>query len=314
MPLDVPIPATVAARDLVTQSMIWPSDRESAIRIDSFVSALGSVVLSSLVAPLHLNAVYLPADRTGIMQAHRVVVSSLIANASSAGLGPVGPAQTMTGVLADFLTHLVNMNPVEDPSKCTLKDRAGDIEAILSGSVAMHRSPVVNYPQFTYRPEGWETDLTLANASSMVSDLAPLVLFLRHRVEPGNTLIVEEPESHLHPAKQVELTRQLVKLVHAGVRVVVTTHSEWLLEELANVVKRSLLPEDARERHANADASLRGDQVGVWLFEPTRRSGGSVVREARIDDSGLFPDGFDEVARALHNDWARMGNDIGSRS
>ena len=62
---------------------------------------------------------------------------------------------------------------------------------------------------------------------SMVSELAPVVLYLRHVVGSDSVLIIEEPESHLHPAMQVEFTRQLAAIVHAGVRLIVTTHSEW---------------------------------------------------------------------------------------
>ena len=100
------------------------------------------------------------------------------------------------------------------------------------------RLAAINYPLFSYRPDGWKYDLPLMNASSMVSELAPVVLYLRHMVGPGNVLIIEEPELHLHPAMQVEFTRQLATLVDAGVRVLVTTHSEWVLEELANIVRR----------------------------------------------------------------------------
>ena len=51
------------------------------------------------------------------------------------------------------------------------------------------------------------------------------------------------------------------------------------------------------------------DQVGVWLFKPKRRPKGSVVKEIPLDDSGLYPSGYDEVASVLHNEWA----DISSR-
>ena len=145
------------------------------------------------------------------------------------------------------------------------------------------------------------------NASSMVSELAPVVLYLRHRVQPDNVLIVEEPESHLHPAMQVEFIRQLAALVQSGIRVLVTTHSEWVLEELANIVRRSEVPENQR----NAAVTLRPDQVGAWLFKPKRRPRGSVVEEIRLDDSGLYPSGFSEVAIALHNDWAEISSLIG---
>ena len=62
---------------------------------------------------------------------------------------------------------------------------------------------------FSYQPQGWGEDLPLMNTSSMVSELAPVVLYLRHIVQPGDVLIIEEPESHLHPAMQVEFIRQL---------------------------------------------------------------------------------------------------------
>jgi len=133
-------------------------------------------------------------------------------------------------------------------------------------------------------------------------------------VEPGEVLIVEEPESHLHPAMQVEFIRQIAALVNAGFRVIVTTHSEWLLEELANIVRRSQLPGDRKRKCNGDDVALGSDQVGAWLFEPKRRPRGSVVSEIRLDESGLFPSGFDDVAAALHNDWADISSRIGDDS
>ena len=108
---------------------------------------------------------------------------------------------------------------------------------MLKGSVRFENS-VTGYPVFSYyKPDGWNDDIPLMNTSSMVSELAPVVLYLRHVVRPGETLIIEEPESHLHPAMQVEFTRQLAAVVRAGVRVIITTHSEWVLDELANLVR-----------------------------------------------------------------------------
>ncbi|MCY4543222.1 MAG: hypothetical protein OXB95_12665 [Rhodobacteraceae bacterium] len=59
---------------------------------------------------------------------------------------------------------------------------------------------MIGYLHFTFKPYGWKDSPSLKNASSMASELARLALYLRHIVGLGNVLVVEEPESHLHPA------------------------------------------------------------------------------------------------------------------
>ncbi len=291
------------------------SDDQGAYLASHLIEILLALVLPRVAGPMHRPVHYLPADRTGVMHAHSVVVSALIGSAPTAGLRPATRTPVLSGVLSDFLGQLIGIDHPQRSRTSRPHDHGKNIEeAILDGSIGVERSATINYPRFTYRPAGWKNDLPLMNASSMVSELAPLVLYLRHVVEPGHVLIVEEPESHLHPAMQVRLTRQLAALVNAGVRVLVTTHSEWLLEELANIVRRSELPGARSTKRNDDEVALGSEQVGAWLFEPKRRPRGSVVKEIRLDDSGLYPTGFDEVAAALHNDWADISSRIGDDS
>ena len=272
------------------------------------LSSLASVISRGIVSPLDKSAHYLPADRTGIMHAHRIVVQSLIGQAARAGFEPDTPLPRLSGVLADFLEQLIGL---EEPrlrgSRRRRESLAEQIEnEILQGEIRTARSPV-GYPEFLYRPEGWKEDLGLMNTSSMVSELAPVVLYLRYVVRPGETLIIEEPESHLHPALQVEFTRQLAAVALSGVRVIITTHSEWVLEELANLVRLSELPKSRREGIGGGDYGLTRDQLGVWRFEPKKRPKGSVVREIPFNpDIGNFDSGFDRVAMATYNDQAEI--------
>ena len=149
------------------------------------------------------------------------------------------------------------------------------------------------------------------NASSMVSELAPVVLYLRHVVQPGDLLIIEEPESHLHPAMQVEFIGQLAAAVQSGVRILITTHSEWVLEELANLVRLSELPKERRGGIDDGDIVLSPDQVGAWFFEPGSEGNGSTVREIALDtESATFPAGFGLVTESLYNRWSEISTRI----
>ena len=269
-------------------------------------------VVPNLIGPLSRSAYYLPADRAGVMHAHQVAVRGLIASASRVGLRRETPMPVLSGVFGDFLEQLVDLASPSRRNPERENVLGQDLErALLGGTVRVEWSEI-DYPSFVYRPTNWRRDLPLMNASSMVSELAPVVLYLRHMVRPGDVLIIEEPESHLHPAMQVAFIRQLAAVVRSGVRVMLTTHSEWVLEELANLVLLSELPKAKRRGVASADFALSRDEVGAWLFEPKQRPKGSVVKEIPLDvDFGGFQSGFDEVSLSTYNDYAEISSRIG---
>ena len=288
------------------------SDEGSEFFNRSVVAILEKLVRDRVAGSLTLPAHYLPADRTGVLHAHHALVGGIIRNTPMAGRRHSAATPMLTGVLADFLRQIIEIDRTRVRDDDPVPELASQIEqAVLGGSVYVRRSGPLGSPDFMYRPKGWDDALRLTSASSMVSELAPVVLYLRHLAAPGSLLIVEEPESGLHPAMQVELVRRLAVVVGAGVRVIVTTHSEWILEALANIVRSSKLPETNRNHIAGEGFALRAEQVGAWLFQSDGRSEGAVVKEIRLDDSGLYPSGFDGVATALHNEWAEISSLLG---
>ena len=263
-----------------------------------------------LAGQFYSPAFYLPANRTGLMHAHGVAVGSLIERAALGGLRPTESIPMLSGVMADFLEQLTCLeNQGTQQNDGVSKTLSEGLEnSILGGKLRIEKFAGIDFPRFAYKPDGWSDEVSLMNASSTVSELAPIVLYLRNLVSPGCTLIIEEPESHLHPASQVELTRQIAKIVDSGINVIITTHSEWILEKLANIVRRSEIADNSLSSSDNEEIVLHQGQVGVWLFRPNETRNGSTITEIQIDESGLYPSGFDEVAIALHNDWATISS------
>ena len=279
----------------------------------SLLFNLFDIIFMYSVGEVNMPAYYLPADRTGVMHAHRVVVRSLIERATAAGLRPATPTPALSGVMADFLEQLIRFDDAPRKGRNDNQDLVRRLEEeVLTGSIHMERSEV-QYPRFYYTPRDWKEGetLPLMNASSMISELAPVVLYLRHVVDAGDLLIIEEPESHLHPAMQVAFIRNLAEAVRAGIRVLITTHSEWVLEEVANLVSLSRLPKERRKGLENAGVFLPESVVGAWRFKTWKRPKGSKVEEIRLDkESGTFPSGFSHVSEALYNKWAEITNRI----
>ena len=268
-----------------------------------------------LVGPLSRSSYYLPADRAGVIHMNRAVVGLLLRESVSRGRESTIGIPTLTGIAVDFLAGLVEMDDVPQKRIGEGENLAKAMErGLLRGSVGV-KSGEGNYPSFTYRPDGWEYDLPLARSASMISELIPIVLYLRHKISAAViTLIVEEPEASLHPEAQAKLVIHLARLVHAGIRVIITTHSDWILEQFANLLRMSDLDENEREGLPGSDAVLTRDQFGAWMFSHDEHVEGTIVREIEFDpDEGGIVSGFGRVAEDLYNTWAEIGNRIADR-
>jgi hypothetical protein len=80
-------------------------------------------------------------------------------------------------------------------------------------------------------------------------------------------------------------------LVRAGVKVIVTTHSDWLLEEIGNLTLEGLIED---KNHANW---LLPEEVGAWHFQKDR----PVKEIAFHPRRGFSPKDYQDVAEGLYN-------------
>ena len=276
--------------------------------ISQYVNTLTRLALPTAVDPLHTPAYFLPADRTGVMHAHRVADCALGGSIPTSGLRPAISVPPLAGIRTDFLQKLVGLESDLSEQRVPENNLGKQIEEkVLSGSVVIDRNDA--YRSFSYRPDGDQKSIPLAGSSSMVSELAPVALYLKHIVQRRDVLIIEEPESHMHPESQVAFACEISRLVRSGVRVLITTHSELILEQVGNLIRASGLPQSSQIDIADSDVVLDPDTVGVWLFSSEQEQNGSIVEEAVLDsDTGLFRVGFGAVREALYNQSALTFN------
>lgn len=246
-------------------------------------------------------AYYLPAARSGIMQSHGVIASSLIENATRIGLERFPAIPAFSGMIADFLKVIVSYDGRRGSSYEIRRIAKALENEVLQGEIEVIRPVPEGYPEFLYRPKKTMEALRLSQSSSMVSELAPLVLFLRGIVNPGDLLIIEEPESHLHPGAQTAIARTLARLVREGVRLVITTHSDWLLQQLGNLIREGEANKQ-KNRTPTSDSWLVKEEVGTWWFHRDKP-----VEEISFDRvEGIEPPDYEGVSDKLYDSAIRL--------
>ena len=242
------------------------------------------------------SSYYLPAARSGIMQSHGIITMSLYNRTTKVGLELFPEIPTFSGLVVDFLNQIVNYNEVKGSSD-EINSIANYLEIeVLQGRIEVKKPAGISYPEYLYYPKQSEIALRMSQSSSMVSELTPLVTYLRRYVKRGDTLIIEEPESHLHPRAQTLVAIALARLVRAGVRVIITTHSEWLLEQIANLIREGEL-KDHNAESGELSHTLLKEEVGAWWFQSNKP-----VEEIPFDRiEGIEPKEYEDVADNLYN-------------
>ncbi len=259
---------------------------------------------------------YLPAARAGLIQGWRALAGMAIRLVRREfGLRPI-EVSTYSGVTGDFLLMLV-----EDSPLTPLRFRKERVEEDWEKAIALLEKDILqgyvdwSSPEdsqllfFQKRGDG-ELSIPLTAISSGSAELAPLDLLLRRRLlGPGDWLIVEEPEAHLHPENQRRIATLMVRLVRAGVRVLCTTHSDLILHQISNhLLLGEVLQKGQYPRGVDLDPEsdrLGYDEVGVYLFR--MEDGGSVIEKIQPQPGfGIPEDEFLRVAESIGTQTYRL--------
>jgi predicted ATPase len=252
--------------------------------------------------PLHTK--YLPAARSGILQTYKTLTGSIVRRSSWAGITD-RQFPAMTGIVADFIGEMVELDPRAEGDFAEEADRLE--QEVLHGRIGLQGEPS---PEVVYRTQGG--DYSIGQTSSMVSELAPVVLYLRHKLRSGDLLLIEEPEAHLHPATQVAFAKSLVRLVNRGLRVGLTTHSEFFLQQINNAIMAGALADlQVDDREVSPDR-IDGSEVAAYFFD-TSSSGTNVVRLPVDPKEGIPEVSFDAVTEQLYNETIAMDRSMGGQ-
>jgi len=127
------------------------------------------------------------------------------------------------------------------------------------------------------------TVVNIADVGFGVSQVFPILLE-GIRMNKGGTLLLEQPEIHLHPKMQMQMADFFISLALSGKNIIIETHSDHMINRLI----RRIVEDDS--------LNLK-DLIKIYFVKQSED--GSFCEEIQIDDSmGIvnWPDGFFDQA------------------
>ena len=145
------------------------------------------------------------------------------------------------------------------------------------------------------RRKNQEKSVNLSDTGFGYSQILPIVTQLWYIEEENNlpfkavdndiptTMVIEQPELHLHPGLQAKLIDIIAKVAKQGkVNFIIETHSETMINRIGHII---------------ANGGIKNDDVGITIFEKEAGNNSTLVKKGGYDEEGYsenWPLGFFE--------------------
>jgi hypothetical protein len=271
-----------------------PRSENNSELLSSIATSVRKLALSLLG-----NVLAFPAERVAL-------VSLYSALQIAAGPTPTGPV--LSWPVADF-TNWLQTASFYPPGAMTVQPLPlKDIAELLQDNLLKGKTQFVGQAlpkPLEYAMLGNNVPLRIHAASSLVKSLAALSIYVQN-AGSNDLLIIDEPEMNAHPEAQLAITELLAILVNKGVRIVITTHSPYIVDHLKNLVEAADVPSDKQDELAQKfilktkESFLKPDKLAVYLFQDGEAK--SIYdKEKRSIDWSTFADQSDIVGN-LYSD------------
>lgn len=246
---------------------------KSANRIQpkgEFKQAISTLLSTATADPstlgnLQARALFVPAARSFF---------SRLINSDPQALGDSSLPITMrefTSMLfkAGNTHHRWQLKPDEIPLEVS------EVDNIMTRELRGHA--VFSKTEYTRRwqwiPEGSKSAIEIEMSSSGQMETWPMVSIMQamfgwEASQRPLYIHIEEPETHLHPSAQVAIAKLLAYLCNKSFRIVITTHSIFILYVLNNLVlaNQNLSDKNFEEDVPEVEQRLNPNQLSAYLF------------------------------------------------
>jgi predicted ATPase len=283
-------------QSLILKIILLDTDVPQDIIKDKLKNVLSHFLFDTLFSKSFL----LPAERTGLNLFYQELSSERTALFHNIGKQKINRVSRYPQPIADYIDFLNNINMLRK-SHSSFKDLSIRIQKeILKGKYKVEKEGIYFVPyKKDANKENYNEKISLHLTSSTIKTFFSLVFYLEHLAQEGETLIIDEPELNLHPNNQRKMARVIAMIANRGVKVIVSTHSDYFVRELNNLImlkndfysKNSIMTKNGYEENMLISSS----DINAYLFC------NHTVKSMEIDEEeGIIAGTFDEVINDLN--------------
>lgn len=237
----------------------------------------------------YFSKLFLPVARTGFLLLKDIVMDKAFDTLFNDKLEKKENIK-LTKPLENFIRKLSMLRSEDEKNNNIINFIENDI---IKGKIYLDNMPS---PQVHYKSNNSDMDFQMHVSSAVITELAPLILFLKY--DNYKDIIMEEPEISLHPYLQQQLTRAFIKLVNSGKNILITTHSDTIVQHINNMIKLNANEKKRQKKlmekyKYDEDDIISEDKIRMYQFDA--KEDGTEVKALESSKYGFEATTFNEI-------------------
>ena len=246
------------------------------------------------------NIIFFPIPRTGLLATKNDIFKSYIDKSNR--INGLENEEVLLNTWQDFLKKLIDLS-----GKIKEEDRFKEIVSLIEDNIIDGKINVNQETGGIYYIPNFNKGLPFPMylSSAVITETAPLYLFLKYGFIKER-FIMEEPEISLHPELQQQLTRVFIKLVNRHINILITTHSDTIVQHINNMIKLNSNNEERKKYLMNKygyddDDLISEDRVRMYQFD-IEEDGFTKVTKLESSEYGFEVPTFNKVLKKISDE------------
>lgn len=295
------------------QLNIFQKDNDIICSSLDIIENVSSYIISMLYGKLFPNCFILSTERTGITTflkeldfARNKLLEELSENPDEKKILFFNVKKDYSSAINFNIEFVRNIKSVVNLTSFLSKEHQDILEYF--DEIANGKYEVNEIGERYFVPSKPKKTLSMHQSSSSVRALSDLGFYLRHMAQKGDLLIIDEPELNLHPENQRKIARLFAQLVNIGIKVFITTHSDYIIRELNTLIMlnsdKPHIKKIQKEEKYSSSELLDFSKVKVYVAEqgkiPAKSRKGNTLIKAPIDEQGIEVKSFDDTIEKIN--------------
>lgn len=299
----------IKAKDSQVISMTLIKDLPKELLDDVISSLIYSYLLGKNIQ--QQSAFLIPAERNGLHLFYRELSSRRTALLHHASRDELDLHLLLKDVLGskyakpiadyiDWLNDLTNIKKNAEKNK--YHDLAEEVKKLIGGKYNIDAEGNITFVPKKKRGGPTVPKMELHLSSSTAKSLFGLWFYLEYQAKEESILMIDEPELNLHPSNQRLVARLIAKMVNMGLKIVVSTHSDYFVRELNSLIMlgenqgdQTVKSQLLRKYSIDSESLLTKDKIGAYVFED------GLLKSMEVNNEGIIAKTFDEQINALND-------------